>query len=67
MFYCTVVFVSRILMLQKSFYFHFTMSLVGMTLMSIYHRHCIKLWKYYLLIRNFDYYTVIFSFARVSY
>jgi len=53
MFCCTVVFVSRILTPQKSFHFHFTMSLLAMNLTFIYQRHCIKLWEDYFLIRHF--------------
>jgi hypothetical protein len=53
MFYCTIVFVSGILMPQKSFHFHPTMSLLAMNLMFIFQRHCIKLWEDYFLIRHF--------------
>jgi len=53
MFYCTIVFVSRILTPQKSFQFHFTVSLLAMNLMFIYQRQCIKLWEDYFLIRHF--------------
>jgi len=49
MFYCTIVFVSKILMPQKSFHFHLTMSLLAMDLMFIYQRHCIRLWEDYFL------------------
>jgi len=45
MFYCTIVFVSRILKPQKSFRFHFTMSLLAMDLMFINKGHCTKLWE----------------------
>jgi hypothetical protein len=67
MFYCTIVFVSKILTPQKSFHFHFTMSLLAMNLMSIYQRHLIKLWEDYFLIQHFVYYTAVFSFARGGY
>jgi len=67
MFYCTVVFVSRILTPQKSFHFHFTMSLLAMNLTFIYQRQCIKVWEDYFLVPHFDYYTAVFSFARGGY
>jgi hypothetical protein len=65
MFYCTIFFVSRILTPQKSFHFHFTMSLLAMNLMFIYqtlHQTVGRLFPYTAL-----HYTAVFSFVRGGY